>query len=140
MSDANKSVVHRWVKAVNEGNADINEELFTPETEFHVPLGTAPGREGRREWFLNRLKAFPDIHATIEEQIAEGDKVVSRITFRGTHKGPLGNIAPTGKSVEWTIITIDRIAHGKILARFGLPDGMSLYRQLGVIRLPGESQ
>ena len=73
MSDDNKAVVHRWVEAVNEGNADINEELFTPETDFHVPAGTAPGREGRREWFLNRLKAFPDIQASLEELIAEGD-------------------------------------------------------------------
>lgn len=136
MSDANKSVVHRWVKAVNEGDADINEELFTPSTHFHVPRGTAPGREGRREWFLNRLTAFPDIHATVEDQIAEGDKVVSRITFRGTHTGPLGGIAPTGKSVEWTIITIDHIQNGKILERFGLPDRMSLYRQLGVVTDP----
>ena len=47
MSEANKAVIHRWVKAINEGNADINEELFTPETDFHVPRGTAPGREGR---------------------------------------------------------------------------------------------
>lgn len=135
MSDANKAVVQRWVDAVNEGNADINEELFTPETDFHVPRGTAPGRQGRREWFLNRLEAFPDIQATIEEQIAEGDKVVSRITFRGTHQGRLGSIPATGKSVEWTIITIDRIANGKILARFGLPDQMNLYRQLGAISI-----
>lgn len=136
MSEANKAVIHRWVKAINEGNADINEELFTPETDFHVPRGTAPGREGRREWFLNRLTAFPDIHATIEEQIAEGNKVVSRITFRGTHNGPLGTISPTGKSVEWTIITIDQIENGRILERFGLPDRMNLYRQLGVVTDP----
>jgi len=136
MFEANKAVVHRWVKAVNEGDADINEDLFTPDTAFHVPAGTAPGREGRREWFLNRLTAFPDIHATVEDQIAEGDKVVSRITFRGTHKGPLGGIPPTGKSVEWTIITIDHIQHGKILERFGLPDRMTLYRQLGVVTDP----
>ena len=136
MSEANKAVIHRWVKAINEGNADINEELFTPETDFHVPRGTAPGREGRREWFLNRLTAFPDIHATIEEQIAEGNKVVSRITFRGTHNGPLGTISPTEKSVEWTIITIDQIENGRILERFGLPDRMNLYRQLGVVTDP----
>ena len=136
MSEANKAVIHRWVKAINEGNADINEELFTPETDFHVPRGTAPGRAGRREWFLNRLTAFPDIHATIEEQIAEGNKVVSRITFRGTHNGPLGTISPTGKSVEWTIITIDQIENGRILERFGLPDRMNLYRQLGVVTDP----
>jgi len=136
MSEANKAVIHRWVKAINEGNADINEELFTPETDFHVPRGTAPGREGRREWFLNRLTAFPDIHATIEEQIAEGNKVVSRITFQGTHNGPLGTISPTGKSVEWTIITIDQIENGRILERFGLPDRMNLYRQLGIVTDP----
>ena len=133
MSEANKAVIHRWVNAINEGNADINEELFTTETDFHVPRGTASGREGRREWFLNRLTAFPDIHATIEEQVAEGNKVVSRITFRGTHTGPLGAISPTGKSVEWTIITIDLVENGRILERFGLPDRMSLYRQLGVV-------
>ena len=133
MSEANKAVIHRWVNAINAGNADINEELFTPETDFHVPRGTASGREGRREWFLNRLAAFPDIHATIEEQIAEVNKVVSRITFRGTHNGPRGTIAPTGNPVEWTIITIDLVENGRILERFGLPDRMSLYRQLGVV-------
>ena len=94
MSEANKAVIHRWVNAINAGNADINEELFTPETDFHVPRGTASGREGRREWFLNRLAAFPDIHATIEEQIAEGNKVVSRITFLARTTGLSERLLP----------------------------------------------
>ena len=75
--------------------------------------------------------AFPDLHVTIEDQIAEGDKVVTRVTFRGTHQGEFSGIAPTGKRVEYSGIAIDRIANGKVVEMWHISNMAGLLLQIG---------
>ena len=79
------------------------------------------------------LKAFPDLHLTVEDMIAEGDKVVTRFTSRGTQTGAFMGIPPTGKQVTVSSIVIARIADGKIVEEWGLDDQMGMLQQLGVI-------
>jgi predicted ester cyclase len=82
--------------------------------------------------------AFPDLHGTIEDQIAEGDKVVMRMTYRGTHQGELMGIPATGKPVTMTFISINRIAEGKIAEGWVNFDALGMMQQLGVIPVPGQ--
>ena len=75
--------------------------------------------------------AFPDHHLTILDQIAEGDKVVTRVTFHGTHQGPFNGIAATGKQVEWSGIAMDRIADGKVVEMWHVQNTAGLMQQIG---------
>ncbi len=84
--------------------------------------------------------AFPDLRLTIEDQIAEGDKVITRVTFRGTHRGEFRGIAPTGKQVEYSGIAIDRIANGKIVEMWHLSDGLGLLQQIGAAPSPASKR
>ena len=83
--------------------------------------------------------AFPDFKATIDDIIAEGDKVVIRQTFSGTHKGEFMGIAPTGKRVSFGVMDIVRIAGGKFVEHWGQMDSMGMMQQLGAIPTPGQS-
>ena len=84
------------------------------------------------------FSAFPDLHLTIEDQIAEGDKVVTRWTARGTHQGPFMGIPPTGKRAVVTGIAIDRFANGKFVENWNNGDDLGLLQQLGVVPVPGQ--
>jgi predicted ester cyclase len=95
-----------------------------------------PDREGIRQTIRMLREAFPDIHIRNEELIAEGDKVVSRQTSRGTHEGEFMGIRPTGKEVTWTGILMFRIADGKIVDQWLEQDVMGLMQQLGVAPEP----
>jgi len=83
--------------------------------------------------------AFPDVHFTIEDQIAEGDRVVTRWTARGTHQGPLVGIPPTSKQVTMSGIAIYRLVDGKIVEQWGVNDMLGLLQQLGVVPILGQS-
>ncbi len=82
--------------------------------------------------------AFPDLQATVEDQVAEGDKVASRFTFRGTHRGELAGIPPTGNQVEVTGIVISRIEGGKGAEDWSNYDALGMMQQLGVVPPPGQ--
>ncbi len=82
--------------------------------------------------------AFPDMRLTVEDMIAEGDRVVDRITWQATHQGELMGVSPSGNSVRVTEMHISRIAEGKIVERWGQPDMLGMMRQLGVIPPPGQ--
>lgn len=82
--------------------------------------------------------AFPDLYGTIEDLIAEGDKVVTRITYRGTHQGEFMGIPPTGRPVTMTFTGINRIAGGKIAEGWVNFDALGMMQQLGVIPTPGQ--
>ena len=84
------------------------------------------------------LSAFPDLHITVEDMIAEGDKIVARLTMRGTHQGAFLGIPPTGKQVTGTAIDINRITGGKSVEHWNNSDTLGLLQQLGVVPLPGQ--
>ena len=133
----NKALSRRFLEEFwNQKNLAAVDALLAPEYINHIgPHRLPAGREGLKSLASIYLTAFPDLHFTIEGQFAEGDRVVTRLTVRGTHQGNLQGIAPTGKSIVITGIAIDRIASGKIVEGWANFDEVGLMRQIGVITL-----
>ena len=127
--DANKALARQYFEELgNNANLDIALEILTAEAVIPVQQLT-----------IMLHKAFPDFHVTIEDQLAEGDKVVTRFTARGTHHGvwqsPLGSIEPTGKQFVHEGIRIFRVADGRLVETWGGADTLHQLQQLGVIPL-----
>jgi predicted ester cyclase len=133
--EENKAIVRRiYDEVINGKNLEVIDELCSPDIIDHTaPPGTPKGIEGVKQSMGMFLTAFPDLHITIEDCIAEGDKVVTRYTFRGTHQGDLMGIAPTGKRVTVSGIAIDRVVDGKGLEHQEIFDQLAMMQQLGVI-------
>ena len=131
--EENKAIVRRLSEAADKGDWATFSELLAPDYVSHG-LGRGPlTREELVESYRMFLVTFADMHATIEDVIAEGDKVVTRYTVRCTHKGEFQGIPATGKELAWTGISIVRIAGGKIVEEWEEYDRMSLMQQLGAI-------
>ena len=134
-TEENKAIVRRdWEETWNKGNLDTVDEIFATTYVGHfLSPEFPPDLEGYKQFINSYRTAFPDIHITIEDEIAEGDKVVTRFTSRGTHKGELMGIAPTGEQVTVTGISIFRIAGGKIVEDWTEFDAVGMLQQLGVM-------
>jgi predicted ester cyclase len=117
MSEENKATVRRLMDEVwNQGNLDAIDESLAPDFVNHdAPPGLPSDREGFKQLAVMYKAAFPDMHLHVEDQLAEGDMVVSRWSAHGTHQGELMGIAPTGKEVTVTGIDIDRFEGGQIV-------------------------
>lgn len=133
-----KAVVRRAVEAFNQRNLQQLEEFFAPDyVEHPLPPGQSPGLEGVRQRWSMFAAAFPDARITIEDLVAEGDKVAVRFTFDGTHQGELMGVPPVGKRVAVMGSDINRIKGGKIAERWGEFDMLSMLQQLGAIPTAG---
>jgi steroid delta-isomerase-like uncharacterized protein len=133
----NKVIVHRFFDEVwNKGNDSVVELYLASDFIEHFP-----DMEGGREGFLKTARlfriAFPDIHLTIEDEIAEGDKVVHRWTWRCTHAGPLFGIPPTGNKLQFSGITIVRVKDGQIIERWANLDEMGMFQQMNALSAVG---
>ena len=126
--EQNKAIVRGYLdEIVNRRNLTALDNFFAEDVVFndvrnfttHLPA-----------FMLAVQIAFPDHHLTIRDQVAEGDKVVTRVTFHGTHLGPLNGIAATGKQVEWSGIAIDRIADGKVVEMWHVQNTSALMQQI----------
>jgi steroid delta-isomerase-like uncharacterized protein len=136
MTDA-KGITRRMVEEVlNKGRLDVIDEIIAPGYVGHDPAlpQDVVGPNGERELVRGYRAAFPDLTLTIDDQIAEGDRVVTRWTARGTHSGDLWGIAATGKEVTVTGTAIDRIEDGRIVESWSHWDALGLMQQLGVVR------
>jgi steroid delta-isomerase-like uncharacterized protein len=136
MSEHNKAVVRRlFEEVINKGNLSVADELFTPNYEHHDPSSPDFGRgpESAKKRATLYRNAFPDVHMTIEDIIAEGDTVMVRWSSRGTHKGELNGIAPTGKQVNISGITVARLSNGKLAESHVNWDALGLMQQLGAV-------
>jgi steroid delta-isomerase-like uncharacterized protein len=135
MSEANKALVRRGIEeAVNKGNFSVIDEILSTDYVYREPtVGEKRGRAGLRELITMYRNAFPDVKLTIDEQIAEGDKVVTRWNATGTHRGELFGTAPTGKQVRVQGIIVSRIANGKIVEETEVYDALGMLRQLGAV-------
>ena len=135
MSEANKALVRRWLAEMDKRNLHIVDELVAVDYIDHNPPipDLAPGREGVKQANALLLTAFPDASHTIEDQIAEGDKVVTRMTVRGTFVGEYLGIPPNGKQITVEGIMIHRIAGGQLVEHWAVADNLRLFQQLGVI-------
>jgi steroid delta-isomerase-like uncharacterized protein len=136
--EANKELVRRFYAELDAGNLDAIHELVAESFVDHDPPpfpGLAPGREGLRQAAEMFWKATPGKHV-IEDQIAEGDKVVTRLRGVGRHEGELAGIPATGKDLDVKAVSIYRVRDGKIAEHWSAVDTATNLAQLGVIELP----
>ncbi len=140
MMHDNKLVVRRsFEELFTRGDLRVADEVFAPDYVGHDP--TLPhdlhGPEEFKQFVRMYRSAFPDLTLTVEDQIAEGDLVVTRFTARGTHRGELMGIPPTGNCVAITGISIDRMRDGKSVESWTNYDVMTMMQQLGIIPAVG---
>src|SRR5262245_12585482 len=133
-----KGIARRMIDEVlNANNLAVLDEILAADYVDHtVPPGLPPNREGIRLLLQGLLAAFPDLHYEIEAELAAGDRIVQRLTGRGTQTGPLQGIPPTGKAATWSEIHIGRVVNGKIVEHWGEIDRLGMLQQLGIIPAP----
>ncbi|MGH2385045.1 MAG: ester cyclase [Candidatus Limnocylindria bacterium] len=142
MSERNKLVSRTLIEEVwNRGNFALVDELVSPDFRGHSssPDMDTRGVDGYREYHRGLRAAFPDLRYTIEDQVAEGDKVVTRWTARGTHQGAFAGIPATGRSGTISGVTTDRIVDGQSVECWTSLDELGLLQQLGVVPRPGQA-
>ena len=136
-TEQNKAVIRKYAELTNARDLDGAFAHFSPGFVDHaVRPGMPPGIQGTRLFFNMLFTAFPDLHATIEDIIAEGDKVVDRMTCEGTHQGMFMGVAATRKHVKWSFIDINRIMDGKVVEHWAEVDTMGMMQQLGLVPPP----
>jgi len=144
LSVGSEGITERIIEMFNSGDASNAEELFTGDYVEHaaIPPGLPSGPEGIRQLVGVIRTAFPDFSYTIEDEVAEGDMRVSRLTARGTHLGDLmtgaGPVPPTGKRVEWSEMHMGCFKDGKLVEHWAVIDNLGLMQQLGLVPAPGQ--
>jgi steroid delta-isomerase-like uncharacterized protein len=131
-TEENKTIVRQYLEeAWNQGNLTILDELMSPDYTRYMS-GQAPlDRESQKRRIASFRQALPDVRLTLEDLVAEGDRVVFRITLQGTQLGTLMGVPPTGKAVTIAAIDIARLEGGKIVEHWGQMDTYGLLQQLG---------
>ncbi len=145
-AEQNKANYRRFIDEVwNKGSLDVVEEIASPDVFFHSPPGALPGWESVKQVVASFRAAFPDARLTVEDQVADGDKTVTRLTITGTHRGPfrsrLKTLMPTGKTINVQVIDIFRHdANGKLAECWSGFDVFGMLQQLGAIPAGEEKQ
>ena len=136
-TDDNKALVQRFYdEVINQKNLTALDQFVSPNAVNHtVPAGLP---QGPSQFLGMHLNAFPDVRATVEDLLADGDKVIARVSFRGTQQSAFGSIQPRGKPITVMAINIFRIANGKMEEHWGLSDRLSALQQLGIVPPPGQ--
>jgi steroid delta-isomerase-like uncharacterized protein len=130
-AEENKALVRRASAATD--NPDIIDEVYAPDLVWHEPDQDIQGSAQAKQFVSMYKTAFPDLKTTIEDEIAEGDRVVVRWTLRGTHQGEIEEFGPpTGRQMELKGISISRIEGGKIVEEWQIFDTLSMLKQLGL--------
>lgn len=139
MTAENKVVMSRFVEFINTGSEKLAEELISPDAVFHVPGRPEPlrGPAGYLAVIGMMRGGFPDIQWTLEEMIAEDDKVAARFTMRGTHQGSFFGVPPTGKTIAVQAMNFYRLSAGQFIEERGQPDLLGLLQQIGAVPSPG---
>jgi predicted ester cyclase len=142
-TEENKALMRRIPQEVfNRGALDVVDEVMVADFVEHVPAmpGFPTGIAGIKAHAAAMREAFPDFQYTVEDEIAEGDRVMHRVTGRGTMRGALMGMPPTGKQATWTEIHIGRVAGGKIVEHWAAFDMMGMMQQLGLLPTPGQGK
>jgi len=136
LSDATKAVVRRNTEEVqSHGNFDVFEELFADDFVDHTPQpNMTPNKEGVRDLYHRLRAAFPDFHADIHWQAADGELVTTYKTYHGTHEGMFLGMAPTGRKIQFETVDVMRVRNGKITDHWGVANLFSLMQQLGAFK------
>jgi len=136
--EESKEIVRRcYDEVINHKNLVALDGVLAGDFRHN---GEMRGRDGQRRAVSTILTAFPDIHVAIDDLIAEGDRVVARETWSGTHRGSFMDVPPTGKRAVWSAIALLRIAGGKIFEPWVNPDDLGLLPQLGAVTAPPQSR
>ena len=131
-AEENKALARRAWETLAD-NPDVLDEVYAPDVVWHQPEGDIQGLEEAEQFVAMIKAAFPDMSTTVEDVIAEGEKVVTRVRFRGTHQGETEDFGPpTGKQIEQEGITIHRFEDGKIVEEWNQYDNLSILQQLGL--------
>lgn len=134
-SAANAALVRRVWDGFNQHNRDAFQDLLSEDYLHHDPALPSEMQRGRANYLQGIamfFTAFPDLHGTIEDMVAEGDRVVTRLRWQGTHQGELMGIPATGNKVDFTMMTMHRVAGGKVVEGWVNFDALGMMRQLGV--------
>ena len=121
----------------NRRTPALIDTLYAANCTIHTPDGALQGPSGATQLYTAYTTAFPDTHYTIEDVVAEGERVVIRFIFSGTHRGPIRDIAATGKSVAVSGMVLFRFADGQVIEQRGVWDSLSAMQQLGVVQVAG---
>jgi steroid delta-isomerase-like uncharacterized protein len=133
-TESNKTLIRRfWEGVFNQKNLAVIDEICTPDMVYHAPTGPIQGREAFKQFIGMYLGAFPDFHITIEDIVAEEDKVAVRQATTATHQGELMGIPPSGKRISVSGIHVTRVVNGKAVEDWGNDDMLGMLQQLGVI-------
>ncbi len=131
IEEQNKEIVRYALELYDEGNFFERDKLFSPDVIYHAPGGKVYSLKGYREQFGSKFfTAFPDLRHTIEDIIADGDKVVLRLSDYGTHRGEFMDIPPTGKEIQWPVTSIYRLSDGIVEEVWIELDVLSILQQL----------
>ncbi len=143
-TEENKAIARRALKELfsAQGDLDVADEIISPNYVGHDPVSPEDvrGPEGVKEFAMTYRNAFPDVQLSVEDQVAEGDMVVTRWIASGTHQGELMGIAPSGKRVTVSGTSVERIVDGKIEETWDNYDALGMMQQIGAIPSPGEAQ
>jgi steroid delta-isomerase-like uncharacterized protein len=139
-TEQNKVQARRFTEEVVNGGqmGKVDEFMAEHFVDHQAPPGMPPNREGLKGFFQAFRTAFPDLHYTVHDVIAEGDRVVQRATGTGTMKGEFQGMAPSGKSATWEEVHITRFEDGKAVEHWGVSDQMGMLAQLGFVETPGQ--
>ena len=135
MSEEIKALVRRQEEDLfSGGSLELADEIYAPDYVGHDPSNPEEvrGLQAAKQAAADYRRAFPDLRVTVEDLIAEGDKVAARLRVRGTHLGDLNGIAPTGRRVDFTGIVMSRVEGGRIAEDWANFDDLGMMRQLGV--------
>jgi len=134
-TEKNKMAMQRFTEFINTASEQLASELISPDAIFYVPGRTEPmrGPAGYMATLAMMRGGFPDIQWTLEELIAEGEKIAARFTMRGTHKGTFFGVPPTGRKIEVQAMNFYRFSDGRIVEERGQPDLLGLLQQIGAM-------
>lgn len=138
--DGNKALIRRWTAALNAGNVARLRVLAAPDCVVHLSGRPSLDVAAAERFVVSFRAAFPDGPLSIDDLIAEGDRVAHRWTVHGTHQREFEGLAATGKPVTMTGIFIYRISGGKVMEVWVCVDDLGLLQQLGVVSLPGPAR
>lgn len=137
-TEQNKATFRRLHESVNTGDRELVirtiNEIIHPDAVLHLPVPpSATGARGIEQIMTVLLRAYPDLHIEVEDQIAEDDKVVGRSVVTGTHRGEHLGLPPTGKTVRYNEIFVFRFTEGRVVEIWGVADVFAQLKQLGAI-------
>ena len=139
-AEDNKAVIRHLIDRLNQKDVDILDEVCTPDFVSHDPANPqVRSREEFKQWFAAMTRAFPDLHFTLEDIVAEGDRVAYRYTLHATHTGSWRGAPPTGKPITTTAMALTRFRDGKSAELWQNTDALGLVQQLGLIPTPGQA-